>query len=103
LQLLDLSGNRLNAVFASLANLRLDVSRNEIPLRVSPRVIKALAKSGKDLWMMDTELANREPHRAANGRDVDRKRDRWILVPRPGETQLASHSRAVLAGCHVRL
>ena len=60
LQLLDLSGNRLNAVFASLANLRLDVSRNEIPLRVSPRVIKALAKSGKDLWMMDTELANRE-------------------------------------------
>ena len=37
LQLLDLSGNRLNAVFASLANLRLDVSRNEIPLRVSPR------------------------------------------------------------------
>jgi len=60
LQLLDLSGNGLDAVDALLANLRLDVSRNEIPLRVSRDVIKAAAKSGTDLWMMNTELANRE-------------------------------------------
>ena len=60
LQLLDVSANRLDAVLTSLANLRLDVSRNEIPLRVSPDFIKAVAKSGKELWMADTELANQE-------------------------------------------
>ena len=60
LQLLDLSGNGLDAVDALLANLRLDVSRNEIPLRVSRDVIKSAAKSGTDLWMMNTELANKE-------------------------------------------
>ena len=60
LQLLDLSGNRLDEVYALPAKLRLDVSHNEIPLRVSRDVIKSAAKSGTDLWMMNTELANRE-------------------------------------------
>ena len=60
LQLFDLSGNRLDAVHALPAKLRLDVSHNEIPLRVSRDVIKSAAKSGTDLWMMNTELANRE-------------------------------------------
>ena len=60
LQLFDLSGNRLDAVHAWPAKLRLDVSHNEIPLRVSRDVIKSAAKSGTDLWMMNTELANKE-------------------------------------------
>jgi hypothetical protein len=86
LQLFDLSGNRLDAVHAWPAKLRLDVSHNEIPLRVSRDVIKSAAKSGTDLWMMNTELAKGGNHvellqRAANGGDVDLKGDRWILVP----------------------
>ena len=60
LQLFDLSENRLDAVHALPAKLRLDVSHNEIPLRVSRDVIKSAAKSGTDLWMMNTELANKE-------------------------------------------
>ena len=60
LQLFDLSGNRLDAVDALPAKLRLDVSHNEIPLHVHPDVIKSAAKSGTDLWMMNTELANKE-------------------------------------------
>ena len=60
LQRLDLSGNRLSAVDALMAKMRLDVSHNEIPLRISPDVIKAAANSGIDLWMTGTEVANRE-------------------------------------------
>eukprot|EP00435_Cladocopium_sp_Y103_P013945 s3795_g3.t1 len=60
LQLLDISGNRLDAVDELFVKLRLDVSHNEIPLRVKPAVIRSAVKSGTDLWMTGTELANRQ-------------------------------------------
>ena len=58
LEVLDMSANCLDVVNASSVSLRLDVSRNEVPLSLSPHIIKAAAKSETDLWMTDTELAN---------------------------------------------
>ena len=58
LEVLDISANCLDVVNASSVSLRLDVSRNEVPLSLSPHIIKAAAKSETDLWMTDTELAN---------------------------------------------
>ena len=60
LHVLDLSHNRLDAVIADswLPKIRLDLSHNAHPLRVSAEVIRRAIKSGMELWLTRTELAN---------------------------------------------
>ncbi|CAK9032585.1 unnamed protein product [Durusdinium trenchii] len=62
LQVLDLSHNRMDAVSADswLPKIRLDLSHNAHPLRVSAEVLRRVIKSGMELWLTRTELANRD-------------------------------------------
>ena len=61
LQLVDISANRLDRVDGLPGKGRLDIRRNEMPLHVSPNVIKAVATAEtKELWITATKLANPE-------------------------------------------
>ena len=71
LQLVDISANRLDGVDGLPGKGRLDIRRNEVPLHVSPNVIKAVATAeSKELWITATKLANPEEIMANCSKEV---------------------------------
>ena len=58
LQALDLSGNNLTALTVLPASLRVDVSRNKIPLAVTPFALATATSRQVDMWLEGTQMAN---------------------------------------------
>eukprot|EP00435_Cladocopium_sp_Y103_P046232 s1552_g13.t1 len=60
LQVLDVSGNKLEELGKLPVQLRVEVQQNQRPLVVSPEVIRESVVKRIDVWLSDTELSNRE-------------------------------------------
>ena len=58
LQALDLSSNSVTALTVIPASLRVDLSHNQVPLRLSPSALVTATSKQVELWLEGTELAN---------------------------------------------